>query len=324
MKIVTFGEIMLRLSPPGCGLLVQSDRLEAFYGGAEANVAVALANWGEESCFVGKVPAHAMGQAAVNALRRWGVRTQFVLRGGERLGIYFAERGIDRRPDKVIYDRVASAFACSAPEEYDWDAVFSDADAFHFTGIVPAIGECALQIVRDACSAAKRHGVFVSCDVNYRSALWEEACAAQTLETLFPDIDLCISNEHQAHALFGVAGEDAMQALAERYGFSHVAFTRRRTRNARYNAISGALYSEGTIVRSREYEVEMAERIGGGDAFAAGLLYALMHAFPPQEAVEFAEAACCLKHSVCGDACLCPLEDVLSLARGQNTDGIRR
>ncbi len=324
MRVITLGEIMLRLTPPGYNRFVQSAAFEAHYGGAEANVAAALAGWGESAAFVSKVPAHEIGQAAVNALRRWGVDTRFVLRGGGRLGVYYAECGVDRRAGKVLYDRAHSAFADSSPEEYDWRSVFTGADWFHFTGITPALGKPAEEIVAAACKAAKALGLTVSCDVNYRSKLWDKERAAAVLERLFADTDVCIVNESQAAELFGVSGEEALPALAQRYSFTHVAFTFRRTQDARHNRIWSMLWSGGECVRSCEYAMEMVDRIGGGDAFAAGLIYAIGHGFALRQAADFAEAASCLKHSVPGDICLCSLEEVEALAANRSAGSLCR
>ena len=316
MKVVTLGEIMLRLTPHGYNRLVQADDFEAVYGGAEANVAAALANWGEYAAFVSKVPAHEIGQGAVNALRRCGVETRFLLRGGERLGIYYAERGADRRASNVIYDRAGSAFALSAPEEYDWPHIFEGADWFHFTGITPALGKNAEKIAEAACREAARRGITVSCDVNYRSKLWEEGRAGNVMEKLLGYADVCIVNENQAKELFGIEGEDALPRMAERFSLRSAAFTYRRTEDALHNRIWSVLYAGGAEYTSRKYEMEMVDRIGGGDAFAAGLIYALGHRYAPQKAVDFAEAASCIKHSVPGDFCLCSVEEIESLAAG--------
>ena len=324
MKIVTLGEIMLRLTPRGHARFVQAEGFSAFYGGAEANVAVALANWGEDAAFVSKVPAHAIGQAAVNALRRWGVDTRYILRGGERLGIYFSERGADRRSDYVVYDRANSAFAASLPEEYDWNAVFEGASLFHFTGITPALGERAAAVTEAACKAAKERGVAISCDVNYRSKLWGKEQACEVLGRLLRYADICIANENQARSLFGLSEGKEAEELFSRFGCGAVALTYRRTQDALHNRIWGELYTGGKKAVSRTYDMEMIDRIGGGDAFAAGVLYAHLHGFAPQKAVEFAEAASCLKHSIEGDACIASLEEVTELAEAKKKFGIGR
>lgn len=323
MKIVTIGEIMLRLTPFGYGRFVQAGSFEAHYGGAEANVAAALACWGEKAVFVSKVPAHEIGQAAINSLRALGVDTRYILRGGDRLGIYYAERGADRRESKVIYDRTGSAFACSEGEEYDWESIFDSVDWLHITGILPALGERAEEMALFACKAAKDRGATVSCDVNYRSKLWDRERAAKAMEKLFRYVDVCIVNENQADELFGVSGKNAMRMLAERYSFSCVAFTYRRTKDALHNAIWGSLYAGGKTAESRVYEMEMIDRIGGGDAFAAGLIYAFGHGYDPQKVVDFAEAASCLKHSVEGDMCIVSPEEIFALRDGVG-GGIKR
>ena len=316
MKIVTLGEIMLRLTPPGYDRFVQATSFEARYGGAEANVATALAIWGEDAAFVSKVPANEIGQAAINALRAYGVDTRGVLRGGERLGTYYSERGADSRASKVIYDRANSAFALSEEKEYDWESIFCGADWFHITGITPALGKNAEEIALSACKAAKARGVTVSCDVNYRSKLWDKEHAAKTLEKLLGYADVCIVNENQAQELFGAPEEGTAAYMAEKFGFACVALTYRRTIDALHNKIWSELFIGGKSVQSPVYSMEMIDRIGGGDAFAAGLIYALGHGFAPQKAAEFAEAASCLKHSVPGDACVASLSEVEALAAG--------
>ena len=224
---------MLRLTPPGFRRLLQAETFEAEYGGAEANVAVALAMWGEEAKFVSKVPANELGQAAVNKLRRYGVDTGSILRGGDRLGIYYVERGADRRASNIVYDRMNSAFACSEAEEYDWDKIFEGADWFHFTGITPALGKRTERITQTACEKAKGKGVRISCDVNYRSKLWGVARAKEVLGKLLGYADVCIVNENQAQELFGAPEEGTAAYMAEKFGFACVALTYRRTAPAR-------------------------------------------------------------------------------------------
>lgn len=316
MKIVTLGEIMLRLTPPGYDRFVQATSFEARYGGAEANVATALAIWGEDAAFMSKVPANEIGQAAINALRAYGVDTRGVLRGGDRLGTYYAERGADSRASKVIYDRANSAFALSEEKEYDWESIFCGADWFHITGITPALGKNAEEIALAACAAAKAHGAKISCDVNYRSKLWGVARAKEVLGKLLGYADVCIVNENQAQELFGAPEEGTAAYMAEKFGFACVALTYRRTIDALHNKIWSELFIGGKSVQSPVYSMEMIDRIGGGDAFAAGLIYALGHGFAPQKAAEFAEAASCLKHSVPGDACVASLSEVEALAAG--------
>lgn len=324
MKIVTIGEIMLRLTPPGYDRFVQATSFEACYGGAEANVATALAIWGEDAAFVSKVPANEIGQAAVNVLRAYGVDTRGVLRGGERLGTYYAERGADSRASKVIYDRANSAFALSEEKEYDWESIFCGADWFHITGITPALGKNAEEIAFAACAAAKSHGAKISCDVNYRSKLWDMAHAKEVLGKLLGYVDVCIVNENQAQELFGAPEEGTAAYMAEKFGFSCVALTYRRTIDALHNKIWSTLFIDGENVQSPVYSMKMIDRIGGGDAFAAGLIYALGHGFAPKKAADFAEAASCLKHSVQGDFALLELSEIIDFAFATNKRGIER
>lgn len=324
MRVVTLGEIMLRLTPPGVLRLGQAESFEVQYGGAEANVAVALANFGEETSFVSAVPANAVGQAAIDSLRRRGVDTRFVLRGGSRLGIYFLERGVSQRAGGVVYDRADSAFACSEASQYDWEAIFRGADWLHFTGITPALGERAEEVVRQACAVAKKAGATISCDLNFRNKLWDKERAGAVMGELLSFADVCIANEHQVAELFGAKEEDAAAYLADRYPFRAIALSKRRTISATVNVVGGSLYREGKKAASREYQVEMAERIGGGDAFAAGVIYGLRKDFGLQKTAEFAAACCCLKHTVVGDCCLFSAKEAEDLAEGKNSFGVRR
>jgi len=323
--VVTFGEIMLRLSPPGWGRFVQADAFDVHYGGAEANVAVALAGFGIDVDFVTKVPEHEIGQAAVNSLRRYGVGTGFVLRGGERLGIYFLEHGASQRPAKVIYDRAHSAVATAKPEEFDWREILRGAAWFHFSGITPALGEGPAAAVLHAVQAAKGLGVKVSADLNYRSKLWSAAQAGETMSRLLPYVDVLITNEHHAQQVFGIRAEGAGSAgckavaehLAERFGLRQVAITARESLSASVHSFSALLYTGGELYKSRRYTIQMVERVGGGDAFAAGLIYALLTGMAGEEAVEFAAAAACLKHTIPGDFNLASVHEVQALAAGE-------
>ena len=327
--IVTLGEIMLRLTPEGNARFVQADNFRAVYGGAEANVAVGLANLGENARFVSKLPAHGIGQAAVNALRRYGVDTSCILRGGSRIGVYYLERGASQRADQVLYDRGGSAFAVSEESEYDWEAVFAGADWFHFTGITPALGENCLRIAERACREAKARGVAVSCDINYRRKLWEIGRAKPAMERLLPYADVCITNESQAAELFGISpagenGEGMIAVLSRRFGCKLVALTYRRTVNANRNTIWAALGNGHSVAVSNRYEMDMVDRIGGGDAFAAGLIYACLHGLDLQKSVDFAAAASCLKHSVEGDQNLVSAEEVEQIAAGGTNGRVQR
>lgn len=338
-KTVTFGELMLRLAPEGYDRLFQNGRMEATFGGAEANVAVSLANFGLESRFVTKLPTHEVGQAAVNSLRSFGVDTSQIVRGGERVGIYFLEKGASQRPALCVYDRANSAIQTAQPEEFDWDTILQDADWFHFTGITPALGENLAALCLRACMAAKERGILVSCDLNYRQKLWSQAEARRVMGDLFRYADVCIANEWQAGELFcsqdGKTRERndenqkeraraVAKQLAARFGFQRVALTCRRSFSADDNEFSGMLYDGREFCFSREYRLHMVDRVGGGDAFAAGLIYALLHDMPARDSIEFATAAGALKHSVNGDYNRVSVREVEALAWGDGAGSIRR
>lgn len=326
MNVVTIGELMLRLTPPRHERFVQAESFEAVYGGGEANTAVSLSCLGDQAVFVTKLPAHAVGQAAVDALRRYGVDTRHIVRGGERIGIYFMERGADRRPSDIIYDRAHSAFAESSEEEYDWSAIFARADWLHLTGITPALGKSAAGIALRAIHEAKKLGIPVSFDVNYRAKLWSEEEARPVLTSFAALSDVIITNVTQAKELFLLEGGDdeaLAAAVREKYGCKKVAFTFRRTLNAERNVISAALFDGEALFRAPEYEMHMIDRIGGGDAFSAGLIHALGKGMKAEEAVCFAEAASCLKHSVEGDMNLVTEGEVFSLMHSSSPRVLR-
>ena len=281
-RVITFGEIMLRLEPEWYLRLVQADRFQVTYGGGEANVAVSLANYGFDVAFVSKVPKHEIGQAAVNELRRYGVDTEYVARGGDRLGIYFLEKGASQRPSKVVYDRAGSSIATAEAQDFEWKEIFADAQWFHFTGITPALGDGLADICLEACKAAKRAGVTISCDLNYRNKLWSKEKAGKVMGELCRYVDVCIANEEDAADVFGirargtdvakgeVAGEsykDVAKQLTERFGFQKVAITLRRSISANDNEWSAMLFQEGAYYFSKKYAVHIVDRVGGGDSF---------------------------------------------------------
>ena len=338
MKVITLGELMLRLAPEGYLRFVQADTFEATYGGGEANVAVSLANFGEEAYFVTKLPAHEIGQAAVNSLRKFGVDTSYIVRGGARVGIYYLEKGASQRPSKVIYDRAGSAFATSSKEEYDWDSIFQGADWFHFTGITPALGKSVATLTEEACKAAKQRGVKISCDLNYRGKLWTRDEARKTMTQLMQYVDVCIANEEDAKDVFGIEAENTdihggkldkagyvsvAKQLKEQFGFEKVAITLRTSLSANDNLWAGLLY-DGEAHFSKEYSIHIVDRVGGGDSFGAGLIYALMHDYPAQDAIELAVAASCLKHSIEGDYNMVSLDEVKKLAGGDGSGRVQR
>ncbi len=340
-QVVTFGEIMMRLNPPGYLRFVQADTFEATYAGGEANVAVSLANYGVDAAFVSKIPAHEIGQCAVNALRRYGVDVSKIVRGGDRLGIYFCEKGASQRASKVIYDRACSAIALASPEEFDWEAIFQDARWFHFTGITPALGGDLPGICLAACKAAKERGIPISCDLNFRKKLWTSEQAGKTMGTLMPYVDVCIANEEDAKDVFGIAakGSDVesgkldregyvqvARELSRRFGCKKVAITLRGSISATENDWAGMLYDAGADDAhfSTTYHIHIVDRVGGGDSFGSGLIYALLGGYDDQKAIDFAVAASCLKHSVEHDFNLVSVAEVSALAAGNASGRVQR
>ena len=338
MKIVTLGELMLRLQPFDHLRFVQSEDYEATFGGGEANVAVSLANYGCDAYFVSKLPTHEIGQAAVNSLRKYGVKTDYVVRGGDRVGIYFLEKGASQRASKVIYDRANSAFALSNYEEYDWDAIFDGATWLHFSGITPALGDNVAKLTEEALIAAKRHGVTVSCDLNYRNKLRSKDKAREVMTRLMKYVDVCIGNEDDANDVFGITPENndtskgqlnkegyvsVAKRLKDKFGFKYVALTLRTSISASENNWAAMLY-DGNSYLSKEYHMQIIDRVGGGDSFAGGLIYGLTHDYKPQDAIEFAVAASCLKHSIEGDYNLVSVDEVKKLAGGDGSGRVQR
>ena len=338
-KVVTFGEIMLRLAPDGYLRFAQVDHLEALPGGGEANVSVSCANYGLESVFVTKLPKHEIGQMVVNQLRRYGVDTTKIVRGGDRVGIYYCEKGASQRPSKVIYDRAHSAIAEASPSDFDWDAIFEGADWFHFTGITPALNPTVAAICVDACKAAKARGITVSCDLNYRKKLWTRDEARATMTELVKYVDVCISNEEDAHDVFGISAENTdidsgklnhegyksvAKQLADKFGFSKVAITLRSSISANDNDWAALLYDGESYCFSKSYHMHIVDRVGGGDSFGGGLIYALLSDYSTQDAIEFAVAASCLKHSIQGDFNFVSVDEVKSLAGGSGSGRVQR
>ena len=339
-RIITFGEIMMRLNPEGYLRLVQSERLETTYAGGEANVAVSLANYGHDAAFVTKVPAHEVGQCAVNALRRYGVDTTKILRGGPRLGLYFVEKGASQRGSKVIYDRAGSSIALAKPEEFDWPSIFSGADWFHFTGITPALGGDMPKVCLEAAKAAKAMGLTVSCDLNYRAKLWTREEAGRAMSELMPYVDVCIANEEDAKDVFGIAAENTdinsgkldkdgyvsvARQLKDRFGFKYVAITLRGSISASDNRWSGMLYDGSEAFFAPEYLIHIVDRVGGGDSFGGGLIHAMLK-WPGdnQKAIDFAVAASCLKHTIEFDFNMMSESEVLALAGGNASGRVQR
>ena len=338
-RIVTFGELMLRLAPNGYYRFFQNDQMQATFGGGEANVAVSLANYGMDASFVTKLPSHAIGQAAVNSLRALGVDTKDIVRGGERVGIYYLEKGASQRGSVCIYDRAYSAIQLAKREDFDWDKIFDGADWFHFTGITPAIGGDLVNICLDACKAAKAKGVKISCDLNYRGKLWTREEARKAMSELCKYVDVCISNEEDAKDVFGIEAENTdiyggklnkegyksvAKQLKDAFGFEKVAITLRSSISASDNDWAGMLYDGENYCFSKEYHLHIVDRVGGGDSFGGGLIYALLNGKDTQAAVEFAVAASALKHSIEGDYNRVSVSEVEKLAGGDASGRVQR
>lgn len=338
-RVITFGEIMLRLAPEGFYRFVQADHFGATYGGGEANVAVSLANFGVDTAFVTKLPTHEIGQACLNNLRSFGVDTRFIARGGKRIGIYYLEKGASQRPSKVIYDRAGSSIAEATKADFDWNEIFAQADWFHFTGITPALGPNVAEICLDALKAAKSCGLTVSCDLNYRKKLWTRETAGNVMRNLCKYVDVCIANEEDAKDVFGIAAENTdiqggklnregyisvARQLRERFGFSKVAITLRTSISASENRWAAMLCDEDTCYFSKEYDIKIVDRVGGGDSFGAGLIYSLLSGKSSQDALEFAVAASCLKHSIEGDFNQVSVGEVETLAGGDGSGRVQR
>lgn len=338
-RIVTFGELMLRLAPEGYYRFVQADSFGATFGGGEANVAVSLANFGMDASFISKLPKHEIGQAAVNSLRKYGVDTSLITRGGDRVGIYYLEKGASQRPSKVIYDRAGSAIATASKSDFDWDSIFEGAGWFHFTGITPALSDELAEICLEACRKAKEKGIAVSCDLNYRNKLWSKEKAGIVMDKLCRYVDVCIANEEDAADVFGIRADNTditsgelsyegyktvAKKLADRFGFSYVAITLRESISANDNNWAALLYDGNDYSFSRKYAVHIVDRVGGGDSFGAGLIYSMMNGFDSQGTIEFAVAASCLKHSVEGDFNMVSADEVLKLSGGDGSGRVQR
>ena len=338
-RVVTFGEIMLRLAPNGYYRFFQNDQLQATFGGGEANVAVSLANFDLDAAYVTKLPAHAIGQAAVDSLRHFGVDTSKIVRGGDRVGIYYLEKGASQRGSVCIYDRAHSAIQEASRSDFDWDTIFEGADWFHFTGITPALGQNLVDICLDACKAAKKRGVKISCDLNYRGKLWTREQAREAMTKLCEYVDVCISNEEDAKDVFGIEAENTdiyggrlnkngycsvAKQLADQFGFEEVAITLRTSLSASDNDWAGMLYDGTDCYFSKEYHLHIVDRVGGGDSFGGGLIYALLSGKEPQAAIEFAVAASALKHSIEGDFNRVSVSEVEKLAGGDTSGRVQR
>lgn len=338
-KAVTFGEMMLRLNPKGYFRFVQATDFEASYAGTEANVAVSLANFGIDATFVSKLPKHEIGQSAINSLRQFGVNTIFIKRGGPRIGVYYVEKGASQRPSKVIYDRENSSISLAVPEDFDWEEIFDGAQWFHFSGITPALGGRLPEICEQACQTAKKHGIKISCDLNYRAKLWTREEAGKVMGNLMKYVDVCIANEEDIADVFGIKADstnvtsgklnkdeyvDVAKKLSESFGLEKVAITLRGSISASINEWSGILFGEGKAFFAPNYTINIVDRVGGGDSFAGALVYSLMSKFDQQDAINFAVAASCLKQTINNDFNAVSVNEVKMLVAGNASGRVQR
>ena len=338
-KFVGFGEIMVRLAPAGVLRFPQADSFTVNYTGAEGNMAIALAYMGMPAEMVTKFPDNDIGRCAYRMLRKYDVLTDHIAWGGERLGLYYLERGASPRPPKVIYDRKHSSIAEAVPEDFDWDDIFKDAGWFHFTGITVALSKNMQEICRQACAAAKRHGVKVSCDLNYRKNLWSTEEAKRVMTPLMEYVDVCIANEEDSEKVLGIKASDTdvttgklslkgyselAKKLTDTFGFEKVAITLRESISASVNNWSAMLYADGQTYLSKKYTMQIVDRVGGGDSFASGLIYACLNDFDNQKALEFATGASCLKHSIEFDFNLSTVDEVMNLINGDGSGRVQR
>ncbi|MFR9557686.1 MAG: sugar kinase [Rikenellaceae bacterium] len=339
MKIVTMGEILLRLSTPGNLRFVRSNSFDVIYGGGEANVAVSCANYGHEAYFVSKLPTHEIGQSALNALRQFGVKTDYIARGGDRVGIYFLETGASMRPSKVIYDRANSAIAEATREDFDFDTIMKDAAWFHWSGITPALSAESAELTRLACEAAKRNGVTVSVDLNFRKKLWTKERAQEVMRPLMEYVDVCIGNEEDAELCLGFKPDadveggntDAegykgiFEQMRKEFGFKYVVSTLRESFSATHNGWKAMIYNGEEFYTSKRYDIEpIVDRVGGGDSFSGGIIHGLLTKPNQGEALEFAVAASALKHTINGDFNHVSVEEVEALAGGDASGRVQR
>lgn len=338
-RIVCFGEIMLRLNPEGNKRFLQADKFESSYAGSEASVAVSLSNLGLNAAFVSKIPNNEIGQASINVLRKFGVDTTNIVRGGERLGIYFVEKGSSQRPSKVIYDRKYSAISMAEETDFEWDRIFRNANWFHFSGITPALGDNIAKICIQACKAAKLRNIIISCDLNYRNKLWTSEKACKVMTQLMEYVDICIGNEEDAEKVFGIKADNVStdfqsisvegykavaKNIADRFKIRNVVLSLRESISASRNLWSGLLYDGENYYISKKYDINIVDRLGAGDSFCAGLIYSLIQGFNHQKSIDFAAAASCLKHTIEFDFNLSDVSEIENLLGGDSSGRVLR
>lgn len=338
-KVVCFGEIMGRLCPPGYKKVLQATSFDVTFAGGEANVAVSLANYGITSQFVSKLPKNDLGKVVKRILKSYDVAVDKMVEGGDRLGMYYVEKGASQRPSKVIYDRKYSAISMADPSDFDWDYILEDATWFHTTGITPALSDQCIQITKDALKKCKEKGITVSLDLNYRKNLWSEDKAREVMSEIMAYVDVCIGNEEDAEKVLGISSKgtdvtsgelnkdgyiEVAKEIQSKYGCETVAITLRESYSASVNGWSAMLYRNGESYFSKKYDIQLVDRVGGGDSFVGGLLYALMERTEPQDQVEFAVAASCLKHTIEGDFNQVTVSEVETLMAGDGSGRVQR
>lgn len=338
-RAVCFGEIMGRLNPEGYLRIKQAKSYQLSFAGGEVNVAVALASFGLDAAFVTKAPANDLTEAMLRDLRGYKVDLSQMVYGGERLGMYYVEKGASQRPSKVIYDRKYSSIAMAAREDFNWEEILDGATWFHFTGITPALSENTIEITRDALEVAKKKGITVSCDINYRATLWSPQKAGEVMTEFMPYVDVCISNEEDAEQVFGIhaagtdvssgkisqAGyEDVAKQLMNKFGFKKVAITMRGSISASDNSWAAMIYNGGEFHHSQNYVIHLVDRVGGGDSFAGGLIYGLMSGYDDKTALDFAVATSCLKQATEFDFVQSSVAEVHKLMGGDASGRVQR
>lgn len=341
MKVLSFGEILLRLASPGYTRLFQENALNTSFCGGEANVAVSLSIFGIDSAFITKLPNNDIGQAAVNSMRYFGVDTSKIIRGEGRIGLYYLEKGASQRPSKIIYDRAYSAIAMADKSDFDWEHIFEDVDWFHWTGITPALSDGMAEICKEACKVAKKKGITISCDLNYRKNLWSTEKARNVMSELMTYVDICIANEEDADKVLGIKAADndvesgklnkagyeyVVKEICETYGCKYVAITLRESYSASDNGWGAMIYEakSGKSYFSKEYKIHIVDRVGGGDSFTAGIIYSMLKEMSAMDAVEFATAASCLKQSIEGDYNRVSVSEVMNLVNGVGNGRVMR
>lgn len=338
-RVVTFGEVMLRLSSPLNSRLIQSQSFDVHYGGGEANVAVSLANYGHDAYFVSKLPNNPIGDSALNSLRKYGVHTEYIARGGDRVGIYFLETGASMRASNVVYDRKYSSIYEAKKEDFNFDEIFKDKDWFHFTGITPALNDDVAALVELACIEAKKHGCTVSVDLNFRKKLWSSEKAISVMTRLMKYVDVCIGNEEDAEKCLGFKPsktdvtkgdlnlegyKEIFKQMKDKFGFKYIASSLRESISASDNDWSGIIFDGTNFYHSKKYHVRIVDRVGAGDSFAAGVIHGLINYKNAEQAIEFAVAASALKHTIPGDYNHVDVKEVETLMGGDGSGRVQR